>query len=51
MGLLLDRLSAQRYVFLETLLPELLEDVLPAVRKMWFQHDGAPAHYGEDIRQ
>jgi hypothetical protein len=49
--LLCDRLTAQRYHdFLETLLPGLLEDVPLAVRQiLWFQHDGAPAHYGEDI--
>jgi hypothetical protein len=47
--LLPDRLTAQRYRdFLETVLPELLEDVRPALRQMlWFQHDRAPAHYGK----
>lgn len=39
-------------IFLETVLPGLLEGVLVSVRqRLWFQHDGAPAHYGEDIRQ
>jgi hypothetical protein len=51
--LLPDRLTAQRYRdFLETVLLGLLEDVPLAVRqRLWFQHDGAPAHYGEDVRQ
>jgi hypothetical protein len=51
--LLLDRLTAQRYRdFLETVLLVLLEDVPLAVRqRLWFQHDGAPACYGEDVRQ
>jgi hypothetical protein len=51
--LLPDRLTAQRSRdFLETVLPGLLEDVPLAVRqRLWFQHDGAPAHYGEDVRQ
>jgi hypothetical protein len=48
-----DRLTAQRYRdYVETFLPELLEDMPLAVRKrFWFQQDGAPAHYGEDVRQ
>jgi hypothetical protein len=48
-----DRLTAQLYRgFLETVLPGLLEDVPLAVRqRLLFQHDGAPAHYGEDVRQ
>jgi hypothetical protein len=47
--LLPDRLTAQRHHdFLETVLPGLLEDVPLAVRqRLWFQHDGAPAHYGK----
>jgi hypothetical protein len=51
--LLSERLTAQRYrEFLETVLPGLLEDVPLAVRqRLWFQHDGARAHYGEDVRQ
>jgi hypothetical protein len=37
---------------LKTVLPGLLEDVPLAVRqRLWFQHAGAPAHYGEDVRQ
>jgi hypothetical protein len=51
--LLPGRLTAQRYRdFLETVLPGLLEDVPVAVwPRWWFQHDRAPAHYGEDVRQ
>jgi hypothetical protein len=51
--LLPDRLTAQRYRdFLETILLGLLADVSLAVRqRLWFQHDGAPAHCGEDARQ
>jgi hypothetical protein len=47
--LLSDLLTAQRYRdFLETVLPGLLEDVPLAVRqRLWFQHEGAPARYGE----
>jgi hypothetical protein len=38
--------------FLETVLPTMLEDVSLALRqRLWFQNDGAPAHYGEDVRQ
>jgi hypothetical protein len=51
--LLRDKLIAQRCSgFLETVLPGLLEDVPVAVRqRLLFQHDGAPAHYGEDVRK
>jgi hypothetical protein len=51
--LLPDSLTVQRYCdFLETVLPGLLENVPLAVRqRLWFQHDGAPAHYEEDVRQ
>jgi hypothetical protein len=51
--LLPDRLTANLYRdFLENVLPGLLEDVPLAVRqKLWFQHDGTPAHFGEDVRQ
>jgi hypothetical protein len=47
------RLTAERYCdFLETVLPRLLEEVPLAVRqRLWFHHDGVPAHYGEDIQQ
>jgi hypothetical protein len=52
-NLLPDRLTAQRYCdFLETVLPGLLENVPLAVRqRLWFQHNRAPAHYGEDVQQ
>ena len=30
---------------------DVLEDVLANVRRnMWFQHDGAPTHFGQDVR-
>jgi hypothetical protein len=50
--LLPGKLTAHWYNFLETVLPGLLEDVPLAVRQvLWFQHDGAPAHYGEGVQQ
>jgi hypothetical protein len=51
--LLPDRLTTQRYRdFLETVVPGLLEDVpLAVTQRLWFQHDRAPVHYGEDVRQ
>jgi hypothetical protein len=51
--LLPDRLTAQRYRdFLETVLAGLLEDVPLAVsQRLWFQHNGAQTHYGDDVRQ
>jgi hypothetical protein len=51
--LLPDGLTAWWYYdFLVTVLPGLLEDVPLAVReRLWFQHSGAPAHYGEDVQQ
>jgi hypothetical protein len=44
-------LTAQQYHdFLEIVLLELLEDVTLDVRqKLWFQHNGAPTHFGEDV--
>jgi hypothetical protein len=49
--LLSDRLTARQYHdFLETDLLWLLEDVSLAVRQR-FQHDGALAHYGQDVWQ
>jgi hypothetical protein len=47
--LLPEGLTTQRYLeFLETRLQGLLEDVPLAVRqRLWLQHDGVPAHYGE----
>jgi hypothetical protein len=49
--LLPDRLTGQWYCdFLETVVLGLLEDVPLAVRqRLWFQHDRAPAHCGEDV--
>ena len=45
--LLLDRLTGEAYrCLLEDTLPLLLEDVPIGIRLwMWFQHDGAPAHF------
>lgn len=50
--LLPTRLDGESYlVFLQEVLPELLNHV-PALirRRMWFQHDGAPAHFSVDVR-
>jgi hypothetical protein len=49
--LLPDRLAAQQYCdFIETVLLGLPEDVSLAVRQsLWFQHNGASTHYGEDV--
>jgi hypothetical protein len=46
-------LTAQQYHdFLETVLLGLLGDVTLDVRqKMWFQHNVAPTHFGEDVWQ
>jgi len=46
-------LNGQQYVsFLRETLPLLLDDVpLDVRRRMWFQHDGAPAHSTRDVRQ
>lgn len=51
--LLPPRLNAQVYaLFVQDTLPELLDDVPLDVRqRMWFQHDGAPAHFGAAARQ
>jgi hypothetical protein len=39
-------------IFLEQSLPALLEDVpLHVRRKMWFMHDGAPAHFSMYARE
>lgn len=45
-------LNCQTYLhFLRQELPILLEDIQLRVRQfMWFQHDGAPAHYGMVVR-
>lgn len=39
-------------IFLRTVLPELLEDV-PLIERcrMWFQHDGAPAHFHRGVTE
>jgi len=46
-------LSGHRYLeFLQNYLPDLLEDVpLEIMRRMWFVHDGAPAHFQLNVRQ
>lgn len=50
--LLPSRLDGEKYrIFLKEVLPKLLENVPTSVRRaMWFQHDGAPAHYAQDVR-
>lgn len=52
--LLPNRLRGPEYlIFLQRVLPQLLVDAhVPAARRstMWFQHDGAPAHYSNDVR-
>lgn len=50
--LLPTRLSGGSYlIFLKEVLPQLLHDVPIAIRnRMWFQHDGAPAHFSIDVR-
>lgn len=47
------RLNGDNYLaFLQQMLPELLEDVpLDIRRNMWFQHDGAPAHFTLAVRE
>jgi hypothetical protein len=48
-----DRLNSPTYlVFIRDVLPELLEDVALQDRLhfTWFQHDGAPAHFGVQVR-
>lgn len=47
-----QRLTAATYlVFLIDVLPELLENIpLEQRMNMYFQHDGAPAHFGEIVR-
>jgi hypothetical protein len=51
--LLPNKLTAQQYrEFIETVLPGLLEDEPLTVRnRLWFQHNGAPGHYRNDIQQ
>ncbi|GFW01710.1 uncharacterized protein TNCV_4086251 [Trichonephila clavipes] len=47
-----SRLTDRTYnIFLQEVLPELLVDVPPSVRsRMWFQHDGASAHFSRNVR-
>lgn len=46
------RLNGRTYhAFLSEVLPELLETVPLALRQeMWYQHDGAPAHFDRNVR-
>ena len=38
--------------FIREILPEMLENVPLKVRqRLWFQHDGAPAHFDLDVRE
>ena len=46
------RLNSNNYLdFLQTQLPELLEDI-PLLQRMnhYYQHDGAPCHYGTNVK-
>lgn len=45
-------LNGQIYlIFLQEVLPELLENVALGIRRqMWLQHDGAPAHFAVNVR-
>lgn len=47
-----NRLNSRTYlVFIRDILTELLEDIpLDAILGMWFQHDGAPAHFAQIVR-
>ncbi|GFV48916.1 uncharacterized protein TNCV_1343251 [Trichonephila clavipes] len=47
-----SRLTGRTYnIFLQEVLPELLVDIPPSVcSRMWFQHDGAPAHFSRNVR-
>ena len=39
-------------IFIRDILPEMLENVPLQVRqRLWFQHDGAPAHFSLDVRE
>ena len=39
-------------IFIRDILLEMLENVLLQVRQwLWFQHDGAPAHFALDVRE
>lgn len=48
-----NRLTSPIYLaFIRDILPELLEDIAlqDRLNMTWFQHDGAPAHFGEHVR-
>ena len=47
-----DTLDGRKYYnFLHEILPELIRDVPEHIRdRMWFQHDGAPAHFSREVR-
>lgn len=49
----LNRLNGRTYLqFLQEGLPELLDEVpVDLRRRMYFQHDGAPAHYDRNVRR
>jgi hypothetical protein len=51
--LLPERLDGRSYFnFLKEILPELLLNVPVHIRRrMWFQHDGAPAHFRHEVRE
>lgn len=51
--LLPERLDGNTYhTFLERVLPDLMVNVPAATRRnMWFQHDGAPAHFSHSVRE
>ena len=39
-------------IFIRDILPEMLENVrLQARQRLWYQHDGAPAHFALDVRE
>lgn len=47
-----EHLTGEMYkLFLENNLPELLEEIdLDTRQQMWYQHDGAPPHFRQDVR-
>ena len=47
-----DRLNGTTYLqFLQNTLPFLMEEISLAIRReIWFQHDGAPAHFSLQVR-
>lgn len=48
-----NNLNGENYLqFLQNELPEYLEEVNLRIRQnMWYLHDGAPAHYSDEVRQ